>query len=143
MSHEVCLATWRFAYDTQQNDSDIPRSERRQEINVRPVSGGYPKGDVVVVDTEHDSEFHQALVRGVDKSSRQFDCDTEHEPEFHQASAQGVDTSSRHSEHNSEHERIRRSSEETRSAEKLNVPLRKLIVGTEHLGQVVEISNTS
>ena len=48
--HEVRLATWRFAYDTQQNDSDMPRSERRQEINVRPESGGYPKGDAVVVD---------------------------------------------------------------------------------------------
>ena len=66
MSHEVRLATWRFAYDTQQNDSDMPRSERRQEINVRPESGGYPKGDAVVVDTEHDHDFHQALAQGVD-----------------------------------------------------------------------------
>ena len=52
VSHEVCLATWRFAYDTKQNSSDRPRSERRREINARPESGGYPKGDAVVVDTE-------------------------------------------------------------------------------------------
>ena len=65
MLHEVRLATWRFAYDTQQNDSDMPRSERRQEINVRPESGGYPKGDAVVVDTEHDPDFHQVLTLGV------------------------------------------------------------------------------
>ena len=78
MSHEVRLATWRFAYDTQQNDSDMPRSERRQEINVRPESGGYPKGDAVVVDTDRDSEFHQALAQGVDMSIRHFDRDSEH-----------------------------------------------------------------
>ena len=94
----------------------------------------------MVVDTEPDSEFHRALAQGVNKSSRQFDRDTEHKSKFHQALAQGVDTSSRHfdcdSEHDSEHERMRRSSEESRNAEKLNVPLRKLIVGTEHLGRV-------
>ena len=73
MSHEVRLATWRFAYDTQQNDSNMPRSERRQEINVRPESGGYPKGDAVVVDTDRDSEFHRVLVQGVDMSRRHFD----------------------------------------------------------------------
>ena len=91
----------------------MPRSERRQEINVRPESGGYPKGDAVVVDTDRDSEFHQALAQGVDMSSRHFDRD---------------------SEHVSEHKRIRRSSEESGNAKKLNVPLRKLIVGKEHLG---------
>ena len=90
----------------------------------------------MVVDTDRDSEFHQALAQGVDESSRQFDRDSE----FHQALAQGVDRSSRHfdrdSEHVSEHERIRRSSEESGNAEKLKVPLRKLIVGTEHVGRV-------
>ena len=70
----------------------MPRSERRQEINARPESGGYLKGDAVVVDTDWDSEFHQAIAQGVDTSSRHFDQDSE----FHQVIAQGVDTSSRH-----------------------------------------------
>ena len=109
MSHKVRLAPWRFEYDTKQNSSDWPRSERRQEINVRPESGVYPKGDTEVVDTEHNPEFHQVM-------------------------AQGVDLRIRDSEHDSEHERIKRSSDESGSTEKLTVPLRKLIVGTEHLG---------
>ena len=91
VSHEVRLATWRFAYDTQQNDSDMPRSERRQEINVRPESGGYPKGDAVVIDDDREDDFHHALGHGVNKSDRQFDLDSE----FHHASGQGVDKSSR------------------------------------------------
>ena len=84
----------------------MPWSERRQEINARPESGGYPKGDAVVVDTDWDSEFYQALAQGVDTSSRHFDRDSE----FNQATVQGIDTSSRHfdrdSEHDSEHESI-------------------------------------
>ena len=111
MSHEVRLATWRFAYDTQQNDSDMPRSERRQEINVRPESSGYPKGDAMVVDTKHHPDFHQALTLGVDAMIRD-------------------------SEHDSEHDIVKWSSSESGSAGKLNVQLRRLIVGTEHLGRV-------
>ena len=114
MSYEVHLSTWRFAYDTKQNSRDRPRFERRQEINARPESGGYPKGDAEV-DTEFDSDFHQALTQGVDGRIR----DSEHVPE-----------------HDSEYERIKQSSNERGSAERLNVPLRRLIVGTEHLGQV-------
>ena len=45
--NEVLLATWCLAYD-KQNNGDRPRTERREEINVRPESGGYPKGDAVV-----------------------------------------------------------------------------------------------
>ena len=118
MSHEVGLATWRFAYDTKQNSSDMPRSGRRQEINARPESGGYPKGDAKV-DTEFDSDFHQALTQGVDERIRDSEHDSEHV-----------------SEHDSEHERIKRSTNESGSAERLNVPLRRLIVGTEHSGRV-------
>ena len=62
VSHEARLATWRFVYEPTQNSSDMPRSERRQEINARPESGGYPKGDAEVVDTEHDSEFDYAAI---------------------------------------------------------------------------------
>ena len=103
VSHEVRLATWRFAYDTKQNSSDMPRSERRQEINARPESGGYPKGDAEV-DTEHNSDFHQALTQGVDWRMR----DSEHDSDFHQALTQGVDWRMR----DSEHERVKRSSDE-------------------------------
>ena len=48
MLHEDLLATWRLAYDNQQNSIDRPRTERREEVDVRPESGGYPKGDAVV-----------------------------------------------------------------------------------------------
>ena len=84
--------------------------KRRQEINARPKSGGYPKGDAKV-DTEYNSEFHQALTQGVDKRIRD-------------------------SEHDSEYDIVKQSSGESGSAERLNVPLRRLIVGTEHLGHV-------
>ena len=47
MLHEDLLATWRLAYD-KQNSIDRPRTERREEVDVRPESGGYPKGDAVV-----------------------------------------------------------------------------------------------
>ena len=57
----------------------MPRSERRQEINVRPESGSYPKGDAVVVDTEHDPDFHQALTHGVDSRIRDSEHDSEHD----------------------------------------------------------------
>ena len=65
VSHEVCLATWRFVYEPTQNSGDKPRTKRREEIKARPESGSYPKGDAEVV-TEHDSDFHQALTQGVD-----------------------------------------------------------------------------
>ena len=39
----------------------------------------------------------------------------------------------RDSEHDSEHDIVKRSSSESGSSGKLNVPLRRLIVGTEHL----------
>ena len=87
-----------FAYDTKQNSSDMPRSERRQEINARPESGGYPKGDAEVV-TEHDIDFHQVLTQGVDWRME----DSEHDSNFHQALTQGVDWRMSDSEHNSEH----------------------------------------
>ena len=90
VSHEIRLATWRYAYDSPQNGSDMPRSERRQEINVRPESGGYPKGDAVVLDTDRDDAFHPALGHGVDKSDSQIDLDSG----FHHALGQGVDKSS-------------------------------------------------
>ena len=77
----------------------MPRSERRQEINVRPESGGYPKGEAVVLDTDRDADFHHALGQGVDKSSRQFD----RESDFHQALGQGVDKSIRELDHDSKH----------------------------------------
>ena len=130
MPHEIRLATWRYVDDSLQKDSDMPRSERRQEINVRPESGGYPKGDAEVVE----EAFHHAPGHGVDKSRRQ----SEREFDFHHAPGHGVDESSidadRKSEHVSEHGRIRRSAEESAGAGKLKVPLRKLIVGTEHVG---------
>ena len=50
VSHEVRLATWRFVYEPMQNSGDKPRTERREEINARPESGGYPKGDAEVVE---------------------------------------------------------------------------------------------
>ena len=78
VSHEVCLASWRFVYEPTQNSSDMPRSERRQEINARPESSGYPKGDTEVV-TEHHSDFHQALTQGVDWRME----DSEHGSDFH------------------------------------------------------------
>ena len=87
MSHEIRLATWRYAYDSPQNGSDMPRSERRQEINVRPESGGYPKGDAVVLDTDRDEAFHHALGHGVDKSDSQIDIDSG----FHHALGHGVE----------------------------------------------------
>ena len=98
MPHEIRLATWRYVDDSPQNGSDMPRSERRQEINVRPKSSGYPKGDAVVVDTEHDPDFHQALTQGVNSMI--------------------ID-----SERDSEQDIIKRSSSESGSAGKLNVPL--------------------
>ena len=113
MSHEVRLATRRFVYEPAQNSSDRPWTERREGINARPESGGYPKGDTEVV-TEH-ADFHQALTQGVDWRI----SDSEH-----------------NSEHDSEHDRAKRSSDGSGSAERLNVPLRRLIVGTEHLGRV-------
>ena len=91
VSHEIRLATWRYAYDSPQNGSDMPRSERRQEINVRPESGGYPKGDAEVADTDRDDAFHHAPGHGVDISHRQLD----REFDFHHAPGQGVDKSSR------------------------------------------------
>ena len=103
VSHEVRLATWRFVYEPTQNSSDMPRSERRQEINARPESSSYQKGDAEV-DTEHNSDFHQALTQGVDWRL----SDSEHDSDFHQALTQGVDWRMR----DSEHERVKRSSDE-------------------------------
>ena len=45
--HEDLLATWRLAYN-KQNSTDRPQTEKREEVDVRPESGGYPKGDAVV-----------------------------------------------------------------------------------------------
>ena len=42
--------TWRFVCKPMQNSGDKPRTERREEINARPESGGYPKGDAEVVE---------------------------------------------------------------------------------------------
>ena len=132
VSHEIRLATWRYAYDSPQNDSDMPRSERRQEINVRPESGGYPKGDAEVVE----ETFHHAPGHGVDKSRRQ----SERQIDFDHTPGHGVDENStdvdRSSEHVSEHGRLRRTADGSAGARQLKVPLRKLIVGTEHVGRV-------
>ena len=56
------------------------------------------------------------------------------ETDFHQALMQGVDRRIRDSEHDSEYDseydRVKRRANESGSAERLNVPLRRLIVGT-------------
>ena len=77
VSHEVRLATWRFVYEPMQNSGDKPRTEKREEINARPESGGYPKGDAEVV-TEL-TDIHHAGTHGVDPRL----SDSEHDSDFH------------------------------------------------------------
>ena len=57
----------------------MPGSERRQEINVRPESSGYLKGEAEVVDTEHDPDFHQVLTQGANLRIRDSEHDSEHD----------------------------------------------------------------
>ena len=86
VSHEIRLATWRYVDDSRRMTA-ICLNPKGKEINVRPESGGYPKGDAEVVD----ETFHHAPGHGVDKSRRQ----SEREFDFHHAPGHGVDMSHR------------------------------------------------
>ena len=77
VSHEVRLATWRFVYEPMQNSVNKSRTEKREEINARPESGGYPKGDAEVV-TEL-TDIQHAGRHGVDPRLSDF----EHDSDFH------------------------------------------------------------
>ena len=71
VSHEIRLATWRYVDDSRRMTA-ICLNPKGKEINVRPESGGYPKGDAEVVD----EAFHHAPGHGVDISrplDREFD----------------------------------------------------------------------
>ena len=138
--HEDLLATWRLAYDDQQNSIDRPRTERREEVDVRPESGGYPKGDAVVdplesIARESTSEriaresTNERIAR--ESTSERIARESTRERNYRKSTSEST-------ARESTGVRVVRGTTEngSRSTRELRVPLRRLIVGTEHVGRV-------